>query len=43
MNSFKSLHEVSKVQSNLEMFRDMGKICSNVILFFYNQELKGLC
>ena len=35
MNSFKSLDAVSKVGSNLEMFRDMGKtLCSKVVLFF---------
>ena len=32
MNSFKSLDAVSKVVSNLEMFRDMGKTCSKVVL-----------
>ena len=34
MNSFKSLDAVSKVGSNLEMFRNMGKIYSKVVLFF---------
>ena len=32
MNSFKTLHAVSKVGSNLDMFRDIGKICSKVSL-----------
>ena len=34
MNSYKSLDAVSKVESNLEIFKDMGKICSKVVLFF---------
>ena len=34
MNSFKSLDAVSKVESNLEIFKNMGKICSKVVLFF---------
>ena len=31
---FQVIWAVSKVGSNLEMLKDMGKICSNVILFF---------
>ena len=34
MNSFKSLDAVSKVKSNLEIFRDMHKICSKAVLLF---------
>ena len=34
MNHFKSLDAVTKVGSDLEMFRDMGKTCSKVVLFF---------
>ena len=34
MNSFKLLDVVSKVVSNLEMFKNIGNICSKVILFF---------
>ena len=34
MNSFKSLDAVSKVGSNFEMFKDMGRTCSKVVLFF---------
>ena len=34
MNSFKSPDAVSKVESNLEMFKNMGKICLKVVLFF---------
>ena len=30
MNSFKSLDAVSKVESNLEIFKDMGNIYSKV-------------
>ena len=33
MNSFKSLDAVSKVKSNLEIFKDMGNICSK---WFYS-------
>ena len=33
MNSFKSLDAVSRMGSNLEMFRDMGKTGSKVVLF----------
>ena len=34
MNSFKSLDVDSKVESNLEMFMDIGKTCSKDVLFF---------
>ena len=37
MNSFKLLDAVSKVGSNLETFRDMGKTCLKVVLFFINR------
>ena len=43
MNSFKPLDAVSKVVSNLEMSRDMGKTCSKVVFILYNQELKRDC
>ena len=34
MKSPKLLDAVSKVDSNLETFKDMGKVCSKVVLFF---------
>ena len=34
MNSFKLHVAISKVESNLEIFKDMGKIFSKVVLFF---------
>ena len=34
MKSFKSLDAVSKVESNLETFMDIGKVCLKVVLFF---------
>ena len=34
MNSFKAIDAISKVGSNLGMFRDMDKTCSKVVLFF---------
>ena len=34
MNSLKSLDAVGKVESNLEIFKDISKICSKVVLFF---------
>ena len=33
MNSFKLPDAVSKVGSNLETFKDVGKVCSKVVLF----------
>ena len=32
MNSFRSLDVVSKVGSNLEIFREMGRVWSNTVL-----------
>ena len=34
MKSFKLLDAVSKAESNLETFKDMGKVCSNIVLFY---------
>ena len=34
MKSFKSLDAVSKVESNLETFKDIGKVCLKVVLLF---------
>ena len=34
MKSFKLFDAVSKVKSNLETFKDMGKVCLKVALFF---------
>ena len=34
MNSFKLLDAFNKVESNIEIFKDMGKVCSKVVLFF---------
>ena len=33
INSFRSLDAVSQVGSDLEIFREMGKVCSKVVLF----------
>ena len=33
MKSFKSLDAVSKVESNLEIFKDIGRVCLKVVLF----------
>ena len=34
MKSFKSLDALSKVDSNLETFMDICKVCLKVVLFF---------
>ena len=34
MKSFKLLDAVIKVESNLETFKVMGKVCLKVVLFF---------
>ena len=34
IKSFKSLDAVSNVQSNLETFKDIGKVCWKVVLLF---------
>ena len=31
MNSFRSVVAVSNILSNLEMFMEMGRVCSNVV------------
>ena len=33
INSFRSLDAVSKGGSNLEIFREMGRVCSKVVFF----------
>ena len=33
INSFRSLDAVSKVGSNLEILKEMGKVCSKIVLF----------
>ena len=43
MKSFKSLDAVSKVESDIETFKDIGRVCLKVVLFLYNWELKRLC
>ena len=34
MKSFKALDAVSKVESNLETFKDIGKVCLKIVLLF---------
>ena len=34
MKSFKSLDAVSRVESNLETFKDIGRVYLKVVLFF---------
>ena len=34
MKSFKLFDAVSKVEANLETFKDIGKVCLKVVLFF---------
>ena len=34
MKSFKSFHAVSKVKLNLKTLKDIGRVCSKVVLFF---------
>ena len=34
MESLKLLEAVCKVESNLETFKDMGRVCLNMFLFF---------
>ena len=34
MKSFKLLDEVSKVESNLDISKDISRVCSKMVLFF---------
>ena len=42
MNSFQSLDAVSKVESNLETIKDIGRVCLKVVFILYKWELKRL-
>ena len=37
INSFRLLDVVSKVGSILEIFKEMGRICSSIVLFLINR------
>ena len=41
MKSFKSLDVVSKVESSLETFKDIDRVCSKVVLFFIIGNLRN--
>ena len=43
VNKFLTLFDVaSKVESSLEIFREMGRVCSKVVLFLINRNSRDL-